>query len=111
MRQQEKRGHNKTDVKNKTDKGGDRILLGRLIEWNNPVKNGEPEPFPTKEAVDGFQLLLQTEGIFAALESSHAIAYVKKCAPQLPRHKVIIVCLSGRGDKDLGIIKKHVTVR
>ncbi len=53
------------------------------------------------EALDGFQELSQTEGIIPALESSHAIAYVKKLAPTLSKDKLIIVNLSGRGDKDV----------
>jgi tryptophan synthase beta chain len=53
------------------------------------------------EALDGFQELSQTEGIIPALESSHAIAYVKKLAPTLAKDQLIIVNLSGRGDKDV----------
>jgi tryptophan synthase beta chain len=53
------------------------------------------------EALDAFQWLAQTEGIIPALESSHAVAYVRKLAPTLPKDKVIVVNLSGRGDKDV----------
>jgi tryptophan synthase beta chain len=53
------------------------------------------------EALDGFKLLACTEGILPALESSHAIAYLKKLAPQYGRDDVVIVNLSGRGDKDV----------
>jgi tryptophan synthase beta chain len=56
------------------------------------------------EALEGFQLLCQTEGIAPALESAHAIYYAVKLAGQLPSDKLIVVNLSGRGDKDLGII-------
>ena len=59
-----------------------------------------------KEALDGLHLLSQTEGIIPALESAHAFAYLKKVAPRLGKNKVIIVCLSGRGDKDIDIIDK-----
>jgi tryptophan synthase beta chain len=52
------------------------------------------------EALEAFQLLAKLEGILPALESAHAIAQVAKLAPTLPRDKVIIVNLSGRGDKD-----------
>jgi tryptophan synthase beta chain len=53
------------------------------------------------EALDGLQLLARTEGILCALETAHAIAYLRKLAPQLGPDKVIIVALSGRGDKDM----------
>lgn len=53
------------------------------------------------EAIAAFHLLAATEGILPALESSHALAHVSKIAPQLPRKHVILVSLSGRGDKDV----------
>lgn len=54
-----------------------------------------------KEAMEGFKLLSQTEGIIPALESSHAVAYAAKLAPSMSGDSSIIVCLSGRGDKDI----------
>ncbi len=54
-----------------------------------------------KEALEAFHELTRTEGIMPALESSHALAYAKKLAPELGRKKIIIVNLSGRGDKDI----------
>ena len=53
------------------------------------------------EALEGFQLLCRTEGIIPALEPAHAIYYVSQLAPTLPKDGVIVVCLSGRGDKDM----------
>jgi len=53
------------------------------------------------EAVSAFQWLTRKEGILPALESAHALAYVRKLAPQMNRDQVIAVCLSGRGDKDV----------
>jgi tryptophan synthase beta chain len=53
------------------------------------------------EAMEGFRLLTLEEGILPALESSHAIAHVLKLAPTLSRERSIVVCLSGRGDKDI----------
>lgn len=58
-----------------------------------------------KEALAGFKLLAKYEGIIPALESAHAIAYLQKLAPQLERSQTIIVCLSGRGDKDVEAIR------
>ena len=52
------------------------------------------------EALEAFELLARCEGIIPALESAHAIAHVKKLAPTLPREQIIVVNLSGRGDKD-----------
>ena len=54
-----------------------------------------------EEALDGFQELSRIEGIIPALESAHAIAYTKKQAPKMGKDEIIIVCLSGRGDKDV----------
>jgi tryptophan synthase beta chain len=53
------------------------------------------------EALDGFRLLSQTEGIIPALESAHAVAHVRRLAPQMRKDQVIVVNLSGRGDKDV----------
>lgn len=57
------------------------------------------------EAVEAFHLLSRTEGIIPALESSHAIAYAMKLAPQMSEEEGILICLSGRGDKDVRQIK------
>ncbi|GGC91937.1 tryptophan synthase subunit beta [Enterococcus wangshanyuanii] len=58
-----------------------------------------------QEALDAFELLCQTEGIIPALESAHAISHAVKVAKELGKEKQIIVCLSGRGDKDVQQIK------
>jgi len=58
------------------------------------------------EAVEAFKLLSEKEGIIPALEPAHAIAYVAKLAPQLDKSQIIVVCLSGRGDKDANTIAK-----
>ena len=59
-----------------------------------------------KEALEGFQLLCRTEGIIPALESSHAIAHTVKMAPTLKIDQIIVINLSGRGDKDLDIVNQ-----
>jgi tryptophan synthase beta chain len=56
------------------------------------------------EALEGFELLSRTEGIIPALEPSHAIAHVAKLAPTLGRDKIILLGLSGRGDKDINTV-------
>ena len=58
------------------------------------------------EALEAFELLSRTEGIIPALESAHALAEVAKVAPRLPKDKIIIVNLSGRGDKDVQQVAK-----
>ena len=61
-----------------------------------------------KEALEGFKLLSQIEGIIPALEPAHAIFYLKKLAKSIKKDSIIIVCLSGRGDKDLGIVSESL---
>ncbi|MFC9539329.1 tryptophan synthase subunit beta [Lysinibacillus sp. NPDC056959] len=58
------------------------------------------------EALEGLQLLSKTEGILPALESSHAIAYTAKLAKTMSTDDIIVVCLSGRGDKDVHTVRK-----
>jgi len=59
-----------------------------------------------EEALDAFNTLSQIEGIIPALESSHALAHAIKIAPDMPRESIILVNLSGRGDKDLEIVEE-----
>ncbi len=58
------------------------------------------------EVIEGFDLLSQTEGIIPALESAHAVAYLKKISKKLPKDFIVVINLSGRGDKDMGTIAK-----
>ncbi len=62
------------------------------------------------EALDALQLLSRTEGIIPALESAHAIAHAVRIAPTMPKDAVIAVCLSGRGDKDMGTVAQALGV-
>jgi tryptophan synthase beta subunit len=57
-----------------------------------------------RTALEGFKLLARTEGILAALEPSHAIGHLQQIAPTLPRGTMVLVGLSGRGDKDVQVI-------
>ena len=63
-----------------------------------------------KEALLGFQLLSRLEGIIPALESAHAVGYLKKLCPKIKKNSIVVVCLSGRGDKDLGIVTQKVNL-
>ena len=64
-----------------------------------------------QEALDGFQMLCHTEGIIPALESAHAIAQAVKLAGTLNKEEIIVVSLSGRGDKDLDIVNQALGAR
>ena len=59
------------------------------------------------EAVDAFEYLSRIEGIIPAIESSHALAYAKKLAPTMEKDKIIVVNVSGRGDKDVAAIARY----
>lgn len=62
------------------------------------------------EAVAAFSYLSRTEGIIPAIESAHALAYAQKLAPALPKDKIIVVNVSGRGDKDVAAIARYMGV-
>jgi tryptophan synthase beta chain len=61
-----------------------------------------------KEAVAAFQLLCECEGIIPALESSHAVAYAIKAAPKMAKNKIMVINLSGRGDKDIYHVAEYL---
>ena len=61
-----------------------------------------------KEAIAGLKLLSRLEGIIPALETSHAIAYLPKLARRVKKTSTVIVCLSGRGDKDMNQISQFL---
>lgn len=60
-----------------------------------------------EEAVCAFEYLSKTEGIIPAIESAHAIAYARKLAPEMGRDKILVVTVSGRGDKDCAAIARY----
>lgn len=64
-------------------------------------------PVTDEEAVQAFEYIAKTEGIVAAIESSHAVAYLMKIAPTMDKDQIIICCLSGRGDKDVAAIARY----
>ncbi len=59
-----------------------------------------------KEALAGFRLLSESEGIIPALEPAHALGYLKRLAPRLKKGQIVVICVSGRGDKDIEIVRK-----
>ena len=71
------------------------------------IKRATYVPVTDDEAVDAFEYLARTEGIICAIESAHAIAHVRKIAHNYSKDDSIIVCLSGRGDKDVAAIARY----
>jgi len=84
--------------------------VGPEHAWLKDTGRAEYVSITDDEAMEGFRMLTQEEGILPALESSHAIAYVLKLAPTLSPDKTIIVCLSGRGDKDIHTVAEYMGV-
>jgi tryptophan synthase beta chain len=80
--------------------------VGPEHAWLYETGRAEYATITDKEALAAFQLLARLEGIIPALESAHAIAHVMKIAPELPRDHIIVVSLSGRGDKDIFTVAK-----
>ena len=64
-------------------------------------------PVTDDEAVDAFEYLSRMEGIIPAIESAHAVAYARKIAPTMGKDQVIVINLSGRGDKDVAAIARY----
>lgn len=64
-------------------------------------------PVTDAEAVDAFEYLSRTEGIIPAVESAHAVAYAKKLAPTMNKDQIIVINISGRGDKDVAAIARY----
>lgn len=84
--------------------------VGPEHAYYHDIKRASYESVTDKEALGAFTHLSQIEGIIPALESSHAIAYVMKVAPKLDKEDIIIVNLSGRGDKDINTIANIMEV-
>ena len=71
------------------------------------IGRAEYVPVTDGEAVEAFEYLSKMEGIIPAIESAHAVAYAKKIAAELSRDDSIIICVSGRGDKDVAAIARY----
>ncbi len=81
--------------------------IGPEHAYLHDVGRAEYVSITDDEAVDAFEYIARTEGIICAIESAHAVAEVMKLAPTMDKDKVIIVCLSGRGDKDVAAIARY----
>jgi tryptophan synthase beta chain len=93
------------DIAHSISAGLDYPGIGPEHSYYEKTKRAEYVGIDDREAIEGYKLLSRTEGIIPALEPAHAIFQLTKLAPKLGRDKVIIVCLSGRGDKDMDIVK------
>ena len=71
------------------------------------IGRAEYVPITDDEAVDAFEFLSRTEGIIPAIESAHAVAYAMKIAPEMSSDKIIVITISGRGDKDCAAIARY----
>ena len=74
--------------------------VGPEHSWLKDTGRAEYVAATDQEAIDAFQRLAKLEGIIPALESAHAVAHVIRTAPAMPKDALVVVCLSGRGDKD-----------
>jgi tryptophan synthase beta chain len=89
--------------------GLDYAAVGPEHAWLRETKRANYTSATDDEALEAFHRLARLEGIIPALESSHAVAYAIRRAPQLSGEKILLVCLSGRGDKDLATVMKKAS--
>jgi tryptophan synthase beta chain len=90
--------------------GLDYPSIGPEHAWLADSHRAEYVAASDAEALDACKLLAQTEGIIPALESAHAVAEVIKRAPQMKKSEVVVVNISGRGDKDIGILRENLSL-
>jgi len=88
--------------------GLDYPAIGPEHAWLHDQGRAEYVSATDSEALDALKLLARTEGIIAALESAHAVVEVIKRAPSMPKDNIVIVNISGRGDKDIGILRENL---
>ena len=84
--------------------------IGPEHAYLHDIGRAEYVPATDKEAVDAFNYLSKMEGIIPAIESAHAVAYAMKLAPTLPKDKIMVINISGRGDKDVAAIARYMGV-
>jgi len=89
------------DLTHSVSAGLDYAAVGPEHSWLREIGRTEYDYATDDDALTAFRMLAEIEGIIPALESAHAIAYVIKVAPQMEKDQIIIVNLSGRGDKDV----------
>jgi tryptophan synthase beta chain len=82
--------------------------IGPEHAYLHDIHRAEYVAITDDEAVEAFQYLSRKEGIIPAIESSHAIAYALKVAPKMAKDKIIVINISGRGDKDVAAIARYL---
>jgi tryptophan synthase beta chain len=103
--------HGNIELTHSVSAGLDYAAVGPEHAWLHEQGRAEYHYVSDAEALTGFETLARTEGILPALESSHAIAYVMKVASAFGRDAVLLVNLSGRGDKDVQTVEKQLKER
>lgn len=81
--------------------------VGPEHAYLHDIGRAEYVPVTDEEAVCAFEYLARTEGIIPAIESAHAVAYAMKLAPQMQKEQIMVITLSGRGDKDCAAIARY----
>ena len=81
--------------------------IGPEHAYLHDIGRAEYVPVTDDEAVEAFEYLARTEGIICAIESAHAVAHAMKIAKEFDPEDSIIICLSGRGDKDVAAIARY----
>ncbi len=84
--------------------------IGPEHSWLHEIGRAEYVAITDQEALDAFELCTRTEGIIPALECAHALAHIAKIAPRMSPDEIILMNLSGRGDKDIFTVAKHLGV-
>ena len=103
--------HGNIELTHSVSAGLDYAAVGPEHAWLHDRGRAEYHHISDDEALDAFQTLARTEGILPALESSHAIAHVMKTAPAFGKDAVLLVNLSGRGDKDVQTVERKLEER
>jgi tryptophan synthase beta chain len=90
--------------------GLDYPSIGPEHAWLKDTSRAEYVPASDAEALEALTVLARTEGIISALESAHAVAEAIKRAPKMKKSEIVIVNISGRGDKDIGILRENLKI-
>ena len=81
--------------------------IGPEHAWLHDIGRAEYVPVTDDEAVEAFEYLARTEGIIPAIESAHAVAHAMKLAPTMGREQIMVINISGRGDKDCAAVARY----
>ncbi len=81
--------------------------IGPEHAWLHDIGRAEYVPITDEEAVSAFEYLARTEGIIPAIESAHAVAYARKIVPTMDKDQIVVITISGRGDKDCAAIARY----